>query len=98
MQNKPSTSTNRALNPFVEKHQKVVMGILHGFDRLRLRGTLRQLYCSTVMEAYRKRENCLVWVEDVAKAQSLLHQQVELNWAKELEQLLKQCHPTGARI
>jgi hypothetical protein len=28
------------------------MGILHGFDRVRLRGTLRQLYCAKVMEAY----------------------------------------------
>lgn len=48
--------------------------------------------------AYRKRENCLVWVEDVVKAQSLLDRQVKLDWTKELEQLLKQCHPTAASI
>lgn len=48
--------------------------------------------------AYRKRENCLVWVEDMAKAQSLLDQQVKLDWTKELEQLLKQCHPNAGRI
>ena len=35
MQTKPSAPTNRALNPFIEKHQKDVMGILHAFDRLR---------------------------------------------------------------
>jgi hypothetical protein len=43
----PSTS-----NPFVEHYRDDVIGILHGFDRLRLRGTLRQLYCPRVMEAY----------------------------------------------
>lgn len=48
--------------------------------------------------AYRKRENCLVWVEDMAKAQSLLDQQVKLDWTRELEQLLKQCHPHAGRI
>jgi len=48
--------------------------------------------------AYRKRENCLVWVEDPLKAQQLLDQQVQLDWAKELEHLLRQCHPTAARI
>ena len=48
--------------------------------------------------AYRKRENCLVWVEDMTKAQGLLDQQVQLDWARELEQLLKQCHPTASRI
>src|SRR5882762_100495 len=52
MQNKPSTPANHVPNPFVEKYQKHVIGILHGFDRLRLRGTLRQLYCPKVMEAY----------------------------------------------
>src|SRR5712672_1975707 len=60
MRKKPSTPTNHALNPFVEKHQKVVMGILQGFDRLRLRGTLRQLYCSTVMEAYLSAQHILL--------------------------------------
>src|SRR6185369_5626236 len=52
MQNIPSTTANHVRNPFVEKYQKQVMGILHGFDRVRLRGTLRQLYCAKVMEAY----------------------------------------------
>ena len=243
MQNKPSTPTNPVLNRFVQEYENDVMGILHGFDRWRLRGCLRQLYCSTVMEAYlsaqhillkqfgalvqtirqqvkkateglaqklgrpvvyrnssarskeslareiacrdgiqegliavlscvepcrsyalrgnaqtkllelhlewrkclhfyfyfehakfgfmhlrlqswfpfqvelclngrhwlakqldtagvayRKRENCLVWVEDMARAQQLLDQQVLLDWPRELAGLLKQCHPTAARI
>lgn len=41
-----------ASNSFVLKHAPRVIGVLSGFDRLRLRGTLRQLYCGTVMEAY----------------------------------------------
>jgi len=48
--------------------------------------------------AYRKRENCLVWVEDLGKAQQLLDQQVQLNWTLELERLRQQCHPTAGRI
>jgi len=36
------------------------MGILHGFDRLRLRGTLRQLYCPRVMEAYLSAQHILL--------------------------------------
>jgi hypothetical protein len=45
-------ASSSAPNSFVQRYQDCVSGILHGFDRLRLRGTLRQLYCSTVMEAY----------------------------------------------
>ena len=52
MQTKPSVPTNHVLNPFIEKHQKDVMGILHSFDRLRLQGSLRYLYCQDVFEAY----------------------------------------------
>src|SRR6266545_3842883 len=52
MQTKPSAPTNHVLNPFIEKHQKDVMGILHCFDRLRLQGSLRYLYCREVFEEY----------------------------------------------
>src|ERR1039458_6247922 len=52
MQKKTSTSANHALNPFIEKHQKDVMGILHSFDRLRLQGSLRYLYCREIFEEY----------------------------------------------
>ena len=48
--------------------------------------------------AYRKRENCLVWVADMTQAQALLAQQVQTDWPKELGQLLHQCHPLAQRI
>jgi hypothetical protein len=35
---------DRVTSPFVTQHQADVIGVLHGFDRLRLRGTLRHLY------------------------------------------------------
>ena len=35
---------------FVEHHQSEVIGVLHGWDRLRLQGTLRCLYYAVVME------------------------------------------------
>jgi hypothetical protein len=39
-------------NPFLQKHQADVMGILHCFDRLRFQGSLRYLYCTEVFEEY----------------------------------------------
>ncbi|HXP60480.1 MAG TPA: hypothetical protein VN829_08320 [Dongiaceae bacterium] len=38
--------------PFVAKHSADVTGVLSGFDRLRLRGTLRALYQPTVLLRY----------------------------------------------
>lgn len=52
MNEKTSTPTHRALNPFIEKHQKDVMGIIHCLDRLRLQGSLRVLYCREIFEEY----------------------------------------------
>ena len=52
MQKKTSTPANHGLNPFIEKHQKDVMGILHSFYRLRLQGSLRYLYCREIFEEY----------------------------------------------
>jgi hypothetical protein len=52
MQKKSSASTHPALNPFIAQHKKDVMGILHCFDRLRLQGSLRYLYCREVFEEY----------------------------------------------
>src|SRR5256885_4555801 len=52
MQKKPSAPTDHVLNPFIEKHQKDVIGILHSFDRLRLQGSLRYLYCVEIFEEY----------------------------------------------
>ena len=52
MQTKPSRPAHRALNPFVQRHQADVMGILHAFDRLRFQGSLRYLYCQEIFEEY----------------------------------------------
>jgi hypothetical protein len=52
MQNQTAAPANRVLNPFIEKHRKDVMGILHAFDRLRLQGSLRYLYCAQIFEEY----------------------------------------------
>jgi len=59
MQNQPSTTTEPVLNPFLQKHQKDVMGILHSFDRLRLQGSLRYLYCRELFVEYLKQAKVL---------------------------------------
>jgi hypothetical protein len=48
--------------------------------------------------AYGKRENAIVWVEDVARAQGLLDQQMKTDWHRALNELLSQVHPTAAEI
>jgi len=48
----PTATTNSVPHPFLDRYREHVIGILHGFDRLRFRGTLRQLYCPRVMAAY----------------------------------------------
>jgi hypothetical protein len=52
MQKKPSIPTSNVLNPFIAKHQNEVLGILHCFDRIRLQGSLRCLYCAEVFGTY----------------------------------------------
>lgn len=52
MKKERSARTHHVPNPFLEKHQKDVMGILHSFDRLLLQGSLRYLYCRDVFEEY----------------------------------------------
>jgi hypothetical protein len=47
-----STANNEIASAFVEQHQSEVIGVLHGWDRLRLQGTLRSLYYQPVMEEY----------------------------------------------
>jgi hypothetical protein len=44
---------------FVEHHQSEVIGVLHGWDRLRLQGTLRSLYYAVVMEQYLRKAGVL---------------------------------------
>lgn len=52
MKEKNSAPINPGSNLFMEKHHKEVMGTLHCFDRLRLQGSLRYLYCGKVFEEY----------------------------------------------
>src|SRR5437867_8434902 len=59
MQKNSSAPTRRVLNPFIERHQKDVMGILHSFDRLRLQESLRYLYCRDVFEQYLNKSKVL---------------------------------------
>src|SRR5262245_21038860 len=43
---------NNVTSPFVAQHAADVIGVLSGFDRLRLRGTLRSLYQPNVLLRY----------------------------------------------
>jgi len=52
MQNKSSDHSDGVPNAFIQKHQADVIGVLRGFDRLRLAGTFRALYHPPVMEKY----------------------------------------------
>src|SRR5437667_981605 len=45
-------TSNNVTYPFVARHQADVIGILSGFDRVRLRGTLRSLYQPKVLLRY----------------------------------------------
>lgn len=45
---------------FTSKLGGQISGVLEGFDRIRLRGTLRQLYSSSVMEAYLNARRVLI--------------------------------------
>lgn len=49
---KHSPTPSDTPNPFVAHHQADVIGVLSGFDRLRFRGSLPQLYYPRTMEAY----------------------------------------------
>jgi hypothetical protein len=60
MKNEPSAATSRVTNPFIAKHQKDVIGVLHSFDRLRLQGSLRYLYCTSVFQEYLSKAKVLL--------------------------------------
>ena len=49
---KKNNPSDNVTYPFVAKHSADVIGVLSGFDRLRLRGTLRALYQPTVLLRY----------------------------------------------
>jgi hypothetical protein len=54
-----NSSTNDVGNAFVQRHQANIIGVLHGWDRLRLQGTLRSLYHPSVMDYYLKQSGVL---------------------------------------
>jgi hypothetical protein len=53
-----SRAKNEVGGAFVQRHQADVIGVLHGWDRLRLQGTLRSLYYQPVMEEYLWQAEC----------------------------------------
>ena len=59
MQKTLDAKTDDAPQPFIQQHQANVIGLLHGWDRLRLQGTLRSLYHPAVMEYYLERAGVL---------------------------------------
>jgi hypothetical protein len=52
MPNKNCPDSSNIPNAFIQKHQANIIGVLHGFDRLRFSGSLRALYHVPVMEEY----------------------------------------------
>jgi hypothetical protein len=48
--------------------------------------------------AYRQRDNCFVWVENAARAQALLEEQLSTRWPLLLGGLLNQAHPLHREI
>ncbi len=77
MKIKHSTTTSDAPSPFVTQHAADVIGVLSGFDRLRLMATLRPLYQPSLMQRYLYRAGVLLkdfpafaagWTERVRSA------------------------------
>jgi hypothetical protein len=54
-----NTRSNEVARAFIERHEADVIGVLHGWDRLRLQGTLRSLYYQPVMEEYLRQAGVL---------------------------------------
>lgn len=48
--------------------------------------------------AYKKKQNCFCWIEDLAKAQALLDEQLHTDWPPLLNGLLQECHPLHREI
>src|SRR2546427_4579031 len=59
MEKNLASKTNDVPHPFIQCHQADVIGVLHGFDRLRLQGTLRSLYHPEVMQYYLRQAGVL---------------------------------------
>jgi hypothetical protein len=81
---KVTTAASDVPSPFVTQHRAEVIGVLSGFDRLRLMATLRPLYQPSLMLRYLSRADVLLkdfaafaagWTERVrAAAQALAEQ------------------------
>lgn len=69
------TSEPRVSPAFSTKYQPLIQGTLQGFDRLRLRGTLRHLFCPRVMEAYLS--VCRVLIKDFGDFAAGLTQKIK---------------------
>jgi len=59
-----------ASHPFIARHQAEVIGVLQGWDRLRLQGTLRSLYHPSVLDYYLQQAGVL-WKHFKAYSQRL---------------------------
>ena len=53
------THPGRGVAEFLARHGKDVTGVISGFDRLRLQGSLRHLYCPELMAMYLERAGVL---------------------------------------
>ncbi|HEX8812537.1 MAG TPA: hypothetical protein VF742_11145 [Terracidiphilus sp.] len=42
---------------------------------------------------YRRHDNCFTWVENMERAQMLLHEQLHTNWVQLLDPLVREVHP-----
>ena len=52
--------TNEIASAFVERHKGDVIGVLHGWDRLRMQATIRSFYYEPVMQEY-TRQTQVLW-------------------------------------
>jgi hypothetical protein len=84
MKIKVTTTASDAPSPFVTQHRADVIGVLCGFDRLRLMATLRPLYQPSLMMRYLSRAGVLLkgfaafasgWIERVRAAAHQLAEQ-----------------------
>ena len=84
MKIKVTTTTSDVPSPFIVQHAADVIGVLSGFDRLRLMATLRPLYQPSLMLRYLSRTDVLLkdfaafaagWTERVRAAAHQLAEQ-----------------------
>lgn len=47
---------------------------------------------------YERRDNCFPWIEDFARAQRFLQQQVAIHWRKHLDRLLRRANPLLMKV